>query len=352
MCDTDQCQPGVCLGGQCSSRTPPKFEIGNSKVTATSTYKYVGPGRGEFSLRDEEAEQRWSIRLILGRCALLCMVVLLAPLLWLLHQMLTVKSSATVYDCTDGYENWMQKWTAAKRSWCCEHRSRGCFVPHGGLQPQSGKPRGMAVTFATSPTPKTTASVFSTIDDAYDCISGFAHWERLWKPSKRSWCCKRVQRGCSTTVSRWPPTLNPTSYACSVDLIAVPGAWTADERVWCCEHRGRGCPTAPPTTPDSTTTTTATSSSTTSQTTTPPYNCGDNPFSGVRDWSDSQKVWCCEHQARGCPTPLPSTTTPLPITVPPPAPYNCSGAPRDWTVRWSIEKKRWCCEYRACPTKV
>jgi len=403
LCETEQCQPGVCLGSNCSSRAP-RYEIGKS--SNINSYQYVGPGRGEFSLRDtdEEAtkEQQWSIRLLLGRCAVLCTVLLLALLLWLLHQMLMRNSPATLYDCTAGYENWMQQWTAAKRSWCCEHRSRGCFVPHGSLRLPSGMPpdsadcsdtarssewpalyrdwccarrqlgcRAMAVTSATTTTTKTTTPTttpssstrkattpVSATEDGYDCIKGFAQWERSWKPSKSSWCCKHLQRGCSTTAAPWPPTLDPTNYSCSVELLAVPGGWTADERVWCCEHKGRGCPTAPPTTTStiSTFTMTATSitsssTSTNTPTTTTPYDCR-NPYIAVRDWSDGKKVWCCENQARGCPTPLPSTTTPAPTTTPPPAPYNCSGAPRDWTVRWSIEKKKWCCEYGVCPTKM
>lgn len=403
MCEAEQCQPGVCIGSNCSSRAS-RYEIGRSPNI--TDYQYVGPGRGEFSLRDLDEEmatkQPWSIRLMLGRCAVLCSVVLLALLLWLLYLMLTRTSSATMYDCTAGYENWLQQWTAAKRSWCCEHRSRGCFVPHGSLQLPSGMPpdsadcsdtarstewpalyrnwccakrqlgcQAIAVTSASSTTKTTTltsstrkaTTSTSATKDGYDCVKGFAHWEKLWKPSKSSWCCKHLKRGCSATPAQWPPTLDPSNYSCTMELLAVPDAWSASERIWCCEHRGRGCPTAPPTTTTSSTTrtistvtVTATSiTSSATSTTTPaatvPYHC-KNPLSAVRDWSDSKKVWCCVHQARGCPTPMPSTTSPVPTTTPPPAPYNCSGAPSDWTVRWSMEKKRWCCEYGVCPSKA
>jgi len=405
LCEAEQCQPGVCIGGHCSSRTP-RYEIGRQSPPLSS-YKYVGPGRGDFSLQDDDMtrEQQWSIRSLLGRCALLFMVLLLAPLLWLLHQMLTLNSSAALYDCTDDYENWMHKWTSAKRSWCCEHRSRGCFVPRGRLHLPSGTPPDSAdcsdasrssewpalyrdwccarrqlgcqtvvvppaaslptnATSSTSSTGKTSTST-STTERGYDCVNGFAHWEKVWKPSKSSWCCKHVSRGCSTTAAaHWPPTLDPTNYSCTVELLAVPGGWSANERVWCCEHKGRGCPTAPPSSTSSSTTstistvtmtatsTTLTATSTTSPTTTTPYNCRGNPFSAVKRWSDSQKVWCCEHEARGCPTPLPSTTvtTPGPTTTSTVPPYDCSGAPSDWTVQWSLQKKRWCCEYGVCPT--
>merc|ERR1719343_1920269 len=38
-------------------------------------------------------------------------------------------TTALPYDCNAGVENWMEGWSAPKKTWCCAHGGKGCAVP-------------------------------------------------------------------------------------------------------------------------------------------------------------------------------------------------------------------------------
>merc|ERR1712062_176262 len=66
-------------------------------------------------------------------------------------------------------------------------------------------------------------------------------------------------------------------YDCNAGYNNWAKGWSDSKKVWCCEHASRGCTT-----------------------TSPPYDCQAGYFNWVKGWSDSKKSWCCQHRARGC----------------------------------------------------
>eukprot|EP00435_Cladocopium_sp_Y103_P002115 s5143_g1.t1 len=68
------------------------------------------------------------------------------------------KATGKIYDCGAGFSNWLQGWSDSKKSWCCDHESKGCVKHH---------------------------CFTGTISD--------------WNEDKRDWCCRTHQRGCAHT---------------------------------------------------------------------------------------------------------------------------------------------------------
>jgi len=56
-----------------------------------------------------------------------------------------------------------QAWSDEKKGWCCEHESKGCNP---------------------------------SLEDAFDCQEGLAHWREHWDADKQAWCCISKQKGC------------------------------------------------------------------------------------------------------------------------------------------------------------
>lgn len=70
-----------------------------------------------------------------------------------------------------------------------------------------------------------------------------------------------------------------------------------------------------------------------------PYDCAAGFSNWKMGWSEGQKVWCCDHYGRGCPT----TTTACQ--------YDCDAGYSNWRRGWAGAKKTFCCraEGKGCP---
>eukprot|EP00930_Biecheleria_cincta_P019263 TRINITY_DN14747_c0_g2_i1.p1 TRINITY_DN14747_c0_g2~~TRINITY_DN14747_c0_g2_i1.p1 ORF type:complete len:488 (-),score=74.63 TRINITY_DN14747_c0_g2_i1:871-2334(-) len=98
------------------------------------------------------------------------------------------------YDCTAGYSNWENGWSAAKKAWCCKREGAGCSLP-------------------------------------YDCRAGYSNWEKGWSEDKKQWCCHNQQKGC----------IQNALYDCSAGYANWKTGWSADKKSWCCQHESHGC---------------------------------------------------------------------------------------------------------------
>lgn len=91
-----------------------------------------------------------------------------------------------LYDCTDGWSDWMKQWTEPKKDWCCQHALKGCF---------DGPPVAAPTT-----TQQTTTVAPTTEAPIFDCAEGAAKWEQGWSVPKKAWCCVQTgQEGCPPT---------------------------------------------------------------------------------------------------------------------------------------------------------
>lgn len=75
------------------------------------------------------------------------------------------------YDCDAGLQGSETKWSAMKKSWCCEHEAKGCS---GGAHTTSGP---------------------------HDCRRGLFAWSESWSEQKKWWCCKNEGLGCAPAPS-------------------------------------------------------------------------------------------------------------------------------------------------------
>jgi len=116
------------------------------------------------------------------------------------------------YDCDAGYSNWYFGWSAHKKSWCCDHTSKGCPGSwHGSYHVHTH-------VFA--------AGVGHAEGRIYDCNAGFSNWMQGWSDSKKDWCCTEKNRGC-------------VQFHCNSGAAHM---WSHEKSSWCCSKFQKGCP--------------------------------------------------------------------------------------------------------------
>jgi len=122
------------------------------------------------------------------------------------------------YDCnadfTTCYHCLEQRWSVAKRAWCCTHAQRGC------------------------PTAPPIATLPATVAP-FDCNAGFLNWQAGWSIGKKAWCCQHMQKGCPVATS--PP------FDCNAGFVRWKEGWSLEKKVWCCKQQHQGCPEPTPT---------------------------------------------------------------------------------------------------------
>lgn len=205
----------------------------------------------------------------------------------------------------------------------------------------------MLVTFASPPT-TTTGTIVS-----YDCTSSRMSLQSQWSASKTAWCCHHSSQGCKprsvTTLRPKPapsssrpapklvselPTSFPTlhrskapQFDCSVGFQTWTENWSAAKKVWCCDHERKGCADSPGASP-------------------PGPQSTDSPLLPL-------PVTLAPDSPPGTPAPQPKQTprtksTQMPALA---VPFDCGAGFHNWVAGWSVAKKAWCCQHlgKACP---
>jgi len=128
------------------------------------------------------------------------------------------------------------------------------------------------------PGPPTTTTTSLTTAAPFNCLT--LDNPDMWTIAKKSYCCDKVGKGCTTTTP--PPTYNGNTRE----------VWTAAKKDWCCANTNQPpgtCGGLPPTTQA-------------------PYNCNTREA-----WTAAKKDWCCANTNQppgtcgGLPPPPPST---------------------------------------------
>ncbi|CAK0822577.1 unnamed protein product [Prorocentrum cordatum] len=263
-------------------------------------------------------------------------------------------TSSNPYNCDHGYSNWQIGWSAEKKKWCCDNEDRGC----DDYDCTVGKEEDWSDMKKKSCCHRPGASCEATPPPNFDCKAGYSNWQDGWSAEKKRWCCAEEDRGCDGAASK--PEVEPslfdcsvgkaedwseakrafcadhaqgaTSYDCESDGSLWDRAWSESKKEWCCANRDRGCSSGI----DGASVSTATTSSPVASQL---FDC-DAGFSNWKDgWSDAKKIWCCDHEDRGCKPNGPTSPA-----------FDCSAGLSNWEDGWSAAKKSWCCDHedRGC----
>lgn len=262
---------------------------GNGEYAEVPGYDFVGKGRGAF-IREEiitKSNNGWRLNLrtsCIALCSCICVLLLLffvtTIILWpgLLQRVISMTANTTLpsYDCTlDPFlysnfpeENIMERWSDAKKSWCCSNDNVECKVNSDdanhdkdifaqkihniatvhkcnivsgqgssnvqlnwccqyyafGCRNVTGISHQHATTtFPTSSShpsattiglmhglkpnphqPHRNTTMNTTASMLYDCDDGFRSWETGWSVGKQVWCCFNFKRGCPTNMTTSP----------------------------------------------------------------------------------------------------------------------------------------------------
>lgn len=151
------------------------------------------------------------------------------------------------FNCAVSAGNDPSLWLGTKQTWCCTNHNTGCTTTPAPVSEQCTqgnqlgwrsaveaeyccKTHGLGCTTAAP-----VVVVTSPAPQLFDCTSGFTNWEVNWSDTRKLWCCKNMNRGCS------PSNEGADEHSCLDDDIE---GWTAGERLWCCRHKGKGCSNA------------------------------------------------------------------------------------------------------------
>jgi len=96
------------------------------------------------------------------------------------------------FNCSVGFEHWIQDWPIAKKSFCCRHLGKGCPPKPGVVEQGADGPAKSKVSAHHGQQTETTTHF------PVDCGEGWANWERGWSRVKKEWCCKHESKACAS----------------------------------------------------------------------------------------------------------------------------------------------------------
>merc|ERR1711915_1047298 len=209
-----------------------------------TTYRYVGQGAGDFEMVGVPTNFRSNIWI----CIIPLLLLLFVPfLLYLLPQLSSapettmppvIPTPAPMPQPTEPYDCKSQGlWSFDKKGWCCQHYGVGCPTT-----PAPAPPAPRPIT--TSPCP-------------FDCNAGYNEWPlqwvKGWSGAKKIYCCKTVQRGCASELpppsglppSGLPPAPDTGPYDCNAGyhpcFHCLQHQWSPSKLSWCCTNMQKGC---------------------------------------------------------------------------------------------------------------
>jgi len=212
-------------------------------------------------------------------------------------------------------------WTSPKKSFCCILQGLGC--PEPKMVPATTT-RSTMVTIRSTTVATTTSQHFV----GYECVGSADHWTA----TKRAWCCKHKQTGCTASTTRAvflsKSMPDPMDFDCSegLDLMSL---WTPAKTNYCCAYKNVGCPN-------------------THQKEEPlaqaaAFKVEEQP-STTEKLSDEQRIAMLEALMRKEAADATTSTTLY-------MQFDCEAGKAMWNVWWSDQKKEWCCKHMdvACP---
>jgi len=344
--------PSVVTGGDEVKRKWSYVGKGHGNYERILTYSYVGEGGGMFNKETTTSDYGCRPRL----CCIILSVVLtiaggsyiylgpetfLAVGRWLFTEVLT--PGLVPFDCasntTDHSDaNASKIWSTVQQSWCCSQEHIGC---------------GSATTSTTATLRTTTLQTSQRPHHLlHDCYVGYADWKILWTKAKKDWCCSHYGRGCdvitvpevattitttttmpqssthSTTSTLAATTTTTVSTTSTTMVILVPTTTTNKGCETECEfqqrtetcgsrvrvgvktqflHKKNACTLAHSTVllqcPACAACTLAAAGCAAPAAAAPgelSYDCNFGFSNWARAWSAAKKVWCCNHNGRGC----------------------------------------------------
>jgi len=296
------------------------------------TYKYVGNGKGDFELEQDQSRRASSggpkKRFVVGGVMSAMVLVGLCRLAFpRIGGDASTPSSKSIsagkqlrvrpdigqpkviggpvppeFACNEAE---IASWNVDEKRYCCRALGQGC---------------------PTTPPPP-----------AFDCQIGAFSWAD-WLPAKKAFCCQGAHNPCSS------PVAAVTAGASGDDSLL-----RRQPAVHVAQHRASPRPQAP-------------------EQIFVRYDCSsDDEVAWSQLWSSEQQTFCCQHHGKACPqaeaaAPMePTEGVPPPPPVPPPAVpppgfaqasqaaaqnYDCARTPGpEWITDWSMDKKRWCCRH-------
>lgn len=253
-----------------------------------------------------------TVGLLVACCLLACAALASSP-------SLANRVMRSTFDCDLGYPDWLTKWTAATRDFCCEEYRQGCSIS-GDLAP---------------------------------CYRNYDTWQVSWSFDKKKFCCNALGRGCATReLERHPITATAISNFKSQQpstAAAVSSTFEVPRPAATAAARSPLEPQQPSTVaalnaklsstfelPRPAATAAASSTlepqrpSTTARAS-PRYDCTAKGHIGD-EWSADKRLWCCKAEEVGCPGD--------PIIT-----YKCEVGSNSSKVSWSRAKMLWCCKH-------
>mmetsp|Transcript_63725 Transcript_63725/g.161368 ORF Transcript_63725/g.161368 Transcript_63725/m.161368 type:complete len:779 (+) Transcript_63725:66-2402(+) len=230
-------------------------------------------------------------------------------------------------------------WSDVKRDYCCLHEHRGCRHVETAEKHSDGE--------ASSGPGK-----------HFDCVAGFAHWQKLWSEAKRKDCCARFERGCKeaaeapTTTESPATTTNP--FDCQADFKNWVTGWSVKKKQWCCQTVGRGCNHVKLKAQDSDVPSGDSEKEIHGVSSKTSYDCLSDAWNWVKGWSVAKKDWCCTKHGLGCASAdTAAADASRPSASDQPAAFDCDAEYTSWESNWSHLKKEWCCKRhgRGCPVQ-
>lgn len=192
----------VCFEPDGAATTENLVWVGNGRgqYRMAQSLHYVGQG-GDYDTEKVVTYSGWRCRLW---CILFLVLLMLAGTIGIVVW-LKLRPPQQPFDCEAGYRNWEKGWSAAKKQWCCDFKSRGC----------------------------------PTVPDSlpFDCDAGLSNWHQGWSIPKKQWCCAHRNRGCEVVTL---PGSQP--YDCQAGLSNWNVGWSRGKKLWCCAKENLGCP--------------------------------------------------------------------------------------------------------------
>ncbi|CAE7487656.1 Ide, partial [Symbiodinium pilosum] len=258
-----------------------------------------------------------------------------------------VKPRKQPYDCDEGFDDWKKNWPLRHQRFCCYLRRRACqvkvvnhdkyvTVTHMKLVPEyihvkpSEDESFTVPKYVPYPVPSKPIKVMVRGPPRYRY-----HTVKKYKyidvptPGKPHVIEKRVP----IPVPAPPKIINEKTivtvhhrhFDCAAGYSNWYFGWSKPKKVWCCDHENKGCPGTWKGHMHLVTHVTTHVGHAHGHI----YDCNAGFSNWMQGWSDSKKAWCCRKEHRGC------------------VPHHCDGEVSDWT----HAKRDWCCSHfqKGCP---
>lgn len=179
---------------------------GRGNYEMVTNVQYVGPGGSYASKKTGGTSYCFLL------CSFLAFILLLAGLVLLVWLLLhrgsqsafeeDVRTISEAFDCEAGLLRWQSGWSIQKKTWCCNHKNRGCAITSTG--------------------------------EPYECQAGLSNWKAGWSRGKKLWCCTMKNLGC-------PELKTSEPFDCNAGFINWQNGWAPAKKSWCCAHYNKGC---------------------------------------------------------------------------------------------------------------